>query len=349
MGLPLGPTLANIFMCHHEESWLSSCPPEFKPAMYRRYIDDTFLLFKDPSHAPLFLAYVNSKHPSIRFTIQTEINNSLPFLDVNVERLCNRFETSVFRKDSFTYLSTSFFSFCCNLFKTNVIKTLLFRALRNCSSSESFNAELDSLKNYFFKNGYPPSLIASFIKRFNENRFSHPLPISSADPKVIYHVLPYFGHKSVTFKIDLEKLFNKFYPHIKMKFILVNNFKISSLFPFKDSLPVGLRSSVIYRYRCPKDTCGSEYYGSTIRTLNARIAEHRGVSNRTGHTLITPPHSAIRIHSDQCASDLNPDHFSIVGYNNNFSSLRILESLHILKNKPVLNETTSAFPLLINK
>ena len=93
MGLPLGPTLANIFMCHHEETWLSSCPPEFKPAMYRRYIDDTFLLFKDPSHAPLFLAYVNSKHPSIRFTIQTEINNSLPFLDVNIERLCHRFET----------------------------------------------------------------------------------------------------------------------------------------------------------------------------------------------------------------------------------------------------------------
>ena len=26
MGSPLGPTLANIFMCHHEESWLSQCP-----------------------------------------------------------------------------------------------------------------------------------------------------------------------------------------------------------------------------------------------------------------------------------------------------------------------------------
>ena len=173
--------------------------------------------------------------------------------------------------------------------------------------------------------------------------------MSSAEPKLIYHAIPYFGHKSVTFKIELEKLFSQFYPHIQLKFILVNNFKISSLFPFKDALPFGLRSSVVYRYRCPQDTCRSEYYGSTIRTLNARIAEHRGVSNRTGHTLISPPHSAIRIHSDQCPSDLSPENFSIVGSNNNFTSLRILESLKILKCKPVLNDTTSAFPLLINK
>ena len=47
MGSCLGPTLANTFLCHHETNWLSDYPSECKPIFYRRYIDDTFLLFKN--------------------------------------------------------------------------------------------------------------------------------------------------------------------------------------------------------------------------------------------------------------------------------------------------------------
>ena len=46
MGSPLGPTLANIFMSHDEQKWLSECPQSFKPKLKRRYVDDTFLLFE---------------------------------------------------------------------------------------------------------------------------------------------------------------------------------------------------------------------------------------------------------------------------------------------------------------
>ena len=45
MGLPLGPSFANIFMSYCEQQWLDDCPVDFKPAFYRRYVDDTFLLF----------------------------------------------------------------------------------------------------------------------------------------------------------------------------------------------------------------------------------------------------------------------------------------------------------------
>ena len=39
MGVPLGPTLANAFLCHYEKLWLDSCPPEFKPVRtYSRLI-----------------------------------------------------------------------------------------------------------------------------------------------------------------------------------------------------------------------------------------------------------------------------------------------------------------------
>ena len=42
IGSPLVPTLADAFLCHYQKVWLNSCPPEFKPAVYRRYVDDIF-------------------------------------------------------------------------------------------------------------------------------------------------------------------------------------------------------------------------------------------------------------------------------------------------------------------
>ena len=87
MGNPLGPTLANAFLCHHEIKWLDNCPSDFKPIFYRRYVDDTFILFRDPSHVAKFLDYLNSQHSCIKFTFDIEDNNQLNFLDVKKKSL----------------------------------------------------------------------------------------------------------------------------------------------------------------------------------------------------------------------------------------------------------------------
>ena len=50
MGSPLGLTFTNIFLSCHEEMWLKNCPCEFKPIIYKRYVDDT-LLFRSKDHA----------------------------------------------------------------------------------------------------------------------------------------------------------------------------------------------------------------------------------------------------------------------------------------------------------
>ena len=33
MGYPLGPSLGNAFLCHHETKWLNDCPEKFKPVL----------------------------------------------------------------------------------------------------------------------------------------------------------------------------------------------------------------------------------------------------------------------------------------------------------------------------
>ena len=47
MGSPLGPTLANTFLCYHETTWLKNCPKSFKPVYYK-YVDCIFVLFEKP-------------------------------------------------------------------------------------------------------------------------------------------------------------------------------------------------------------------------------------------------------------------------------------------------------------
>ena len=72
MGSPLGPTLANIFLCYHESDWLKDCPKDFKPVYYKRYMM-IFVLFNKPKHAQCFLEYINKKH-NMKFSVETEIN-----------------------------------------------------------------------------------------------------------------------------------------------------------------------------------------------------------------------------------------------------------------------------------
>ena len=111
MGQPLGQTFANICMWFYESTWPSDCPAEFKPIFYRRYIDDTFLLFRHKDHSALFLDYLNHKHCNINFTIECESCDKLAFLDCLLHRNKNTFECSVLRKDYFTGLGMSYFIF----------------------------------------------------------------------------------------------------------------------------------------------------------------------------------------------------------------------------------------------
>ena len=58
MGSPLGPTLANIFLCYHEENWLKECCSSFQPIFYRRYVDDIFVLFHSVEQFDRFYVYM---------------------------------------------------------------------------------------------------------------------------------------------------------------------------------------------------------------------------------------------------------------------------------------------------
>ena len=163
MGSPLGPTLANAFLCYHEKNWLENCPLSFMPLHYRRYVDDIFVLFRSKEHVSLFKDYLSSRHPNINFSSEEESQNKLPFLDVSVERVNGHFATSVYRKPTFSGLYTNFVSFIPISYKIGLVSTLIFRCFSICSDMSRFHEELVKLKEIFKKNGYPQSLVEKCI------------------------------------------------------------------------------------------------------------------------------------------------------------------------------------------
>ena len=55
--------------------------------MYYRYVDDIFAIFDSKNDYDEFLHQFNSLHPSLRFTFEKQVNQSLPFLNVQVEKM----------------------------------------------------------------------------------------------------------------------------------------------------------------------------------------------------------------------------------------------------------------------
>ena len=79
------------------------CPrgPHFlllKPHYYRRYIDDIFVLFASPKHLKGFRNFLNDRLANISFTIESEKQNRISFLDVQITHEDETFTASVYHK-----------------------------------------------------------------------------------------------------------------------------------------------------------------------------------------------------------------------------------------------------------
>jgi len=83
MGSPLGPLFANIFMDHFEQKHMEALT-NLGVTNWMRYVDDVFATIKDESCATKILEFLNTQHQNIRFTIELELNNKIPFLDTKV-------------------------------------------------------------------------------------------------------------------------------------------------------------------------------------------------------------------------------------------------------------------------
>ena len=73
-------SLELLLLCNSLNNYLGTLP-----LIYRRYVDDCFLLFGTKAQCNVFFEYLNKQHPNIKFTKEVEQDQSLPFLDIKIK------------------------------------------------------------------------------------------------------------------------------------------------------------------------------------------------------------------------------------------------------------------------
>ena len=344
MGSPLGPTLANAFLCYFEKIWLNDCPSSFKPLVYRRYVDDIFVLLTSSSQLDNLVKFFNSKHHKIKFTSETEKDNTFSFLDILIKR-DNGFITSVYRKPTFSGVFTNFNSFVHFSYKRSLVQTLLHRCYSLCSNVELFHHEVSLLRNILKNNGYPKHFVEFCIKIFNDKINSTKSIVYTVPKKDILFVIPYLGKNSLQLRTRLERLFNNKVQTCKLKIVFRTAVRLKNYFKFKDVIPKELLSGIVYRFRC--GGCNATYYGKSERHFKTRACEHLGISHLTDKIVKTKD-SAI---FDHLKTSLNCngtfDDFDILSRDNNNFLLLLKESLFIKRDDPPLNRTVKSYPLFL--
>ena len=118
---------------------------------------------------------MNSKHPNIKLTVEHEETNSLVFLDIKCFRDSGKFQTSVYRKPTFSGVLTNFESFLPISYKYNLVSTLLHPGFMICSSYRTLHFEILKLKQISRSNGYPQNFVDRCIKTCLDKVFiKHP-------------------------------------------------------------------------------------------------------------------------------------------------------------------------------
>ena len=137
MGSPLGPLLANVFMCHIENQLEQK---NMIPSFYRRYVDDTLVTMPNTESATDFLQVLNSVHPSLSFTTELEHSDIRAlfrsFVYTVLTRCGGTLTTEVYRKPTDTGLLLHFQSHVDSRYTKGLVDTMVNRAYRLSSTKE---------------------------------------------------------------------------------------------------------------------------------------------------------------------------------------------------------------------
>ena len=165
------------------------------------------------------LSTLNNFHSSIKFTYETESDNKLAFLDVQLIPTGDNTETCIFRKPTNTDIYIH-----CNLFtpfqwKYSTLKTLVYHAYSFCSDNEHLESELNHLRKVFHNfNSYPYRFITKIVNKvnndFNKQIVPHTPHIETTDGennnfRKPMMILPYAGEKGCTLIKSLKRIFKE--------------------------------------------------------------------------------------------------------------------------------------------
>ena len=298
MGSPPAPHLAN--------GWLSKYDPIIKAdgCMYERYMDD-ILQNISKSRIEEKLGEINNLHPSLKFTIEREVNGSIPFLDMKIINESGRLSSTWYNKPTDTGLIMNFHALAPKRYKRSVVSGFIHRIHRACSTWNHFNKSLQHAKLILEKNQYPPAFYEAIIKSTLQDIIMPPQPQLNDDvqqppgetsvPSTEKATTTRKHMLLIQYRGKCTEAYARALHRIEAPCTVVMTLrKLKTVMPsIKPPVEKALRSGIVYKLTCPG--CRACYVGQTIRHLQSRFREHQR------------PSAAMTQHLVKCESELGKE------------------------------------------
>ncbi|OXA38016.1 hypothetical protein Fcan01_27207 [Folsomia candida] len=212
MGTKVGPSYACCFLAHQEFLFFARYSGPM-PVLYKRFIDDIFMIFQSPdTDVTIFLDAMSTMHPSLKFET-TISSSSICFLDLKISIRDHKILTSIYYKptDSHSYLP---YDSCHPKHVLDSIPYSQFLRLRRiCSDDDDFLTQSFTMSQFFSHRGYPSHLIRRTLEAVKAvSRSSLLVPHDKSTKDIVPLVVGY--SPNVTTVVQKTKsLFNSILSH----------------------------------------------------------------------------------------------------------------------------------------
>ena len=251
-------------------------------------------------------------NPAIKFTLELEKENKLPFLDCHVCRApSGSVSMTVYRKPTHTDHYLHFDSHNPTSTKAGVVGCLARRAKKVCNNDTALKHENQHLVEAFAANSYPKK----FIKNKVREAQSQDGPRSKPELRS-WARLPYVKgvSEAVSRVLRKSKIGAAFYAPDTLRKRLVHP---------KDKLPPNYSSNKVYKVEC-QEGCGKSYVGKTIRNVGERMKEHA-----SSIRLKQPEKSSLASHCVENNHLPQTDHPTIIASARNDAELLTKEAIYL--------------------
>lgn len=326
MGNALSPFLANLFMSNFERKLKEE---NTLPRIWWRYVDDVAAVIEKGSEQSI-LTLLNSKWPTIKFTIETEENCSLPFLDVRMFRKTDgNIEFSVYRKPTNTPCYIPNDSHCPQSHKQAAFHSMIYRLCKLPLNIKNYMDEVKYIKYAALLNGYSVKTVEKLItlhaKKISKRKSTTLTPEREPMKRITMPYIPEITQK-------LKKVFKKH----NLEIVHNSNSKLQNyIVQLKDKTD-DLKKSGIYEISCSE--CEDKYIGQTKRSIEIRFKEHVSSVQKQQATK-----SAVALHAlENNHTQWNMNNIKLKKQVNKSHELDAYESIYMYLNRSIAMNTMEA-------
>ena len=261
MGAPSSGILSEIYIQNMEHTIIYNILIQHSILGYFRYVDDILIVYNE-NVTDIHRVYnlLNHVDPTIKFSLETENNHNINFLDVSINHQDNHFTFNIHRKPTTTDIIIPADSCHPPEQKHAAIKHMINRMNSYNLNHTDKATEQHVIEQILDANGYNTSVIQQINKPKRERR-------NATDKKNRWATFTYFGKETRI----ITKLFKKSELRIAYK---ANN-KIGQRLKTKTNgtdTEQQYKKSGIYSLTCPD--CQMKYVGQTGRSFHKRYKEH---------------------------------------------------------------------------